>query len=200
MVFECKQAATLSEQNKRITRILGKGFGEAARNVQLEGVGLVLKGWIADPSFSRSQADMQYFYVNQRMVKDKVISHAVKQAYSDLIYHQRFPAFVLFLDMDAAAVDVNVHPGKQEVRFRDSQLVHSFIRRSLKEFLAAITPSDVLAGQHDHALSSQPQEASDTEAGYASSATELALQVVLALVQHRRSALCHCRFRNSSTL
>ena len=171
MVFECKQAATLAEQNMRITRILGKGFGEAARHVQLEGVGLVLRGWIADPSFSRSQADMQYFYVNQRMVKDKVISHAVKQAYSDLIYHQRFPAFVLFLDMDAAAVDVNVHPGKQEVRFRDSQLVHGFIRRSLKEFLAAITPSDVLAGQHDHALSGQPQEVSTSEVSYASSAT-----------------------------
>jgi len=88
---------------------------------------------------------MQYFYVNQRAVRDKVIAHAVKQAYSDLIYHQRFPAFVLFLDIDPLAVDVNVHPGKQEVRFRDSQLVHGFIRRSLKDFLAAITPAEQVA-------------------------------------------------------
>jgi len=86
------------------------------------------------------QGEILVSHVNQRMVRDKVISHAVKQAYSDLIYHQRFPAFVLFLELDPKSVDVNVHPAKQEVRFRDSQLVHSFIRRSLKEFLAAIRP------------------------------------------------------------
>lgn len=152
-VFECKAAATANEQNARITKILGKNFGEAAHAVVLEGAGLVLEGWVADPSFSRSQADMQYFYVNRRVVKDKVISHAVKQAYSDLIYHQRFPAFVLFLDMDPTAVDVNVHPGKQEVRFRDGQLVHGFVRRSIKEFLAAITPADALA---DSSLADTP--------------------------------------------
>ncbi len=140
VTFECKSALDTHAQNMRITRILGKGFGENAHAVSVEGAGLILKGWLADPSFSRSQADMQYFYVNQRVVRDKVISHAVKQAYSDLIYHQRFPAFVLFLQMDPTAVDVNVHPGKQEVRFRESQLVHSFIRRSIKDFLGAITP------------------------------------------------------------
>ncbi len=139
-VFECKAANDLEARNARITRILGKGFGEAAHGVCLEGAGLTLSGWIADPAFSRSQADMQYFYVNHRMVRDKVISHAVKQAYSDLIYHQRHPAFVLFLEMDPATVDVNVHPGKQEVRFRESQLVHGFVRRSIKDFLAAIKP------------------------------------------------------------
>lgn len=143
--FECRSASSQTERNIRITRILGKAFGEAARAVDIEGPGLQLSGWIADPSFSRAQADMQYFYVNNRMVKDKVISHAVKQAYSDLIYHQRFPAFVLFLKLDPKAVDVNVHPGKQEVRFRDSQTVHGFVRRSLKQFLAAFTPADVLS-------------------------------------------------------
>ncbi|ASJ72446.1 DNA mismatch repair endonuclease MutL [Granulosicoccus antarcticus] len=147
-VFECKAAADMEARNTRITRILGKGFGEAARAVSLEGAGLTMSGWIADPSFSRSQADMQYFYVNQRMVRDKVISHAVKQAYSDLIYHQRHPAFVLFLQMDPTMVDVNVHPGKQEVRFRESQLVHGFVRRSIKDFLAAITPADSLGDSH----------------------------------------------------
>ena len=143
--FDCKSAETQAQKNTRIARILGTGFGEAARVVDIEGPGLRLHGWVADPSFSRSQADMQYFYVNNRVVKDKVIAHAVKQAYSDLIYHQRFPAFVLFLELDARAVDVNVHPGKHEVRFRESQLVHGFIRRSLKAFLAEVSPSEVLA-------------------------------------------------------
>lgn len=143
--FECRTASDSAAQNIRITRILGKAFGEAARAVDLEALGLRLSGWVAEPTFSRSQPDMQYFYVNQRVVRDKVISHAVKQAYSDLIYHQRHPAFVLFLTIDPVTVDVNVHPGKQEVRFRDSQLVHGFIRRSLKEFLAAMTPADQVA-------------------------------------------------------
>ena len=145
--FECLTADSQPLRNARITRILGKAFGEAARVVEIEGpvidgVGLRLHGWVADPSFSRSQADMQYFYVNNRMVRDKVIANAVKQAYSDVIYHQRFPAFVLFLEMNPRSLDVNVHPGKQEVRFRDSQIVHGFIRRSLKAFLATVSPAE----------------------------------------------------------
>jgi len=139
-------ASTEQAKHQRLARVLGKAFADAAHTVELDNQQLSLTGWIASPSFSRSQADMQYFYVNGRMIKDKVVSHAVKQAYSDLIYHQRHPAFVLFLTIDPLAVDVNVHPGKQEVRFRDSQLVHGFIRRSLKEFLAAVTPADALEG------------------------------------------------------
>ncbi len=145
-VFDCKQAESVEEQGLRVARILGKGFGEAAHHVSIEGAGLGLTGWLADPAFSRAQADMQYFYVNRRMVRDKVISHAVKQAFSDLIYHQRFPAFVLFLAIDPQAVDVNVHPGKQEVRFRESQAVHGFIRHSIKQLLEAIRPADTLQG------------------------------------------------------
>ncbi len=133
-------ATTDAEQDQRIAKILGKDFASAARRVVLEGPGVALHGWIADPSFSRSSGDMQYFFVNHRIVRDKVITHAVKQAYSDLIYHQRFPAFVLFLGIDPTAVDVNVHPGKHEVRFRDSQLVHGFVRRSLKDYLARLRP------------------------------------------------------------
>ena len=144
-VFDCKRADNVEQQGIRVARILGKGFGDAARHVSIEGAGLGLTGWLSDPSFSRAQADMQYFYVNGRMVRDKVISHAIKQAYSDLIYHQRFPAFVLFLDIDPLAVDVNVHPGKQEVRFRDGQNVHGFIRQSIKRLLAAFSPADANA-------------------------------------------------------
>ena len=141
-VFDCPTADDNHAQGLRVAKILGKGFGEAAHHVNIEGAALALSGWLADPAFSRAQADMQYFYVNRRMVRDKVITHAVKQAYSDLIYHQRFPAFVLFLQIDPEAVDVNVHPGKQEVRFRDSQAVHGFIRHSIKQLLAAIRPAD----------------------------------------------------------
>jgi len=159
--FECRAANSQAMRNSRIARILGQPFGEAARVVEIEGpvcdgIALRLHGWVADPSFSRSQADMQYFYVNNRVVRDKVIANAVKQAYSDLIYHQRFPAFVLFLELDARSVDVNVHPGKQEVRFRDAQLVHGFIRRSLKAFLATVTPADTMGvdggDHHESAL------------------------------------------------
>ncbi|MEE9334655.1 MAG: DNA mismatch repair endonuclease MutL [Granulosicoccaceae bacterium] len=142
--LDCAVASSESAQHQRLARVLGKAFAEAAHRVELDNNQLALQGWIASPEFSRSQADMQYFYVNGRMIKDKVVSHAVKQAYSDLIYHQRHPAFVLFLTIDPLSVDVNVHPGKQEVRFRDSQLVHGFVRRSLKEFLAAVTPADAL--------------------------------------------------------
>jgi len=85
---------------------------------------LCLHGWLAQPTFSRSQADMQYFYVNGRMIRDKTIAHAVKQAYSDLMYHGRQPAYVIYLDMNPREVDVNVHPGKLEVRFRDSRKLH----------------------------------------------------------------------------
>lgn len=141
-VFECTAAHDSKAEDLRVTKILGKEFGSSAHRVLIDGAGLNLSGWVADPTFSRSQADMQYFFVNGRFIRDKVVSHAVKQAYSDLIYHQRYPAFVLFLTMDPAGIDVNVHPGKQEVRFRDSQLVHGFIRRSIKDLLAAMRPGD----------------------------------------------------------
>ena len=143
--FRCERAATDAARNERITKILGTAFGAAARWVQIDQSPLALHGWVADPSFSRSSADMQYFFVNQRAIKDRVVSHAVKQAYSDLLYHQRHPAFVLFLTMPTDAVDVNVHPGKQEVRFRESSAVHGFIRKSLKDYLAVVTSGEHLA-------------------------------------------------------
>jgi len=143
--FRCERADTEAARNARISKILGAPFGAAARVVEIDQAPLTLRGWVADPTFSRSTADMQYFFVNQRPIKDRVVSHAVKQAYSDLLYHQRHPAFVLFLTMPPEAVDVNVHPGKQEVRFRDSSAVHGFIRKSLKDYLAVVTSGEHLA-------------------------------------------------------
>ena len=170
-VFECKPADTVDAQSLRLAKILGKNFAEAAHHVELDGAEFGLTGWLADPSFSRSQADMQYFFVNRRMVRDKVISHAVKQAYSDLIYHQRYPAFVLFLTIDPQAVDVNVHPGKQEVRFRDGQAVHGFIRHSIRRLLAEIRPADMA---HNGVLADSLTGEADAPKVDASSTTDLA--------------------------
>lgn len=158
--FRCERAETDAAKNERITKILGTAFGAAARWVEIDQSPLALRGWVADPSFSRSTADMQYFFVNQRAIKDRVVSHAVKQAYSDLLYHQRHPAFVLFLTMPAEGVDVNVHPGKQEVRFRESSAIHGFIRKSLKDYLAVVTNGEHLAsvGRDAHQELTEPEQ------------------------------------------
>ncbi len=123
-------------------QICGQGFVDNALQVEFTAGPLRLWGWIALPTFSRSQADMQYFYVNGRAVKDKVVSHAVRQAYQDVLFHGRHPVYVLYLDIDPALVDVNVHPTKHEVRFRDSSSVHKFIYRVLHDAIASATPGD----------------------------------------------------------
>jgi len=96
-----------------------------------------LSGWAGLPSFSRSQADMQYFFLNGRLIRDKTILHAVRLGYQDVLFHGRHPVYVLYLEMDPAGVDVNVHPTKHEVRFRDSRSVHGFVFRSLQGVLGA---------------------------------------------------------------
>lgn len=128
----------------RVSLVCGKPFTEHCLPVRSHVAGLQLFGWVSEPVFSRSQGDCQYFYLNGRMIRDKVITHAVKQAYRDVLYHGRHPAFVLFLSLDPSAVDVNVHPNKHEVRFRDSSMIHGFITRAIADVLSQTKPKPLL--------------------------------------------------------
>ncbi len=130
---------------RRLADALGDGFASQCLAVEHEAAGLRLSGWIGLPTASRSQADQQYFYVNGRAVRDRVVAHAVRQAYADVLFHGRHPAFVLFLEIDPRRVDVNVHPAKHEVRFRDGRLVHDFLFRSLHQALAQTRAGAVLS-------------------------------------------------------
>ncbi|SDY26528.1 DNA mismatch repair protein MutL [Lysobacter sp. yr284] len=120
----------------RIGEALGEEFARNALRVDHSGAGLRLHGWIAQPAYNRASADQQYLYVNGRAVRDRSIAHAVKQAYADVLFHGRQPAYVLFLELDPRRVDVNVHPAKHEVRFRDARLIHDFVYRTLHDALA----------------------------------------------------------------
>ncbi|RMA82265.1 DNA mismatch repair endonuclease MutL [Umboniibacter marinipuniceus] len=134
---------------RRIAELCGRAFMEDAIHVNVAASGLKLWGWLAKPTFSRSQADLQYFFVNGRAIRDRVVSHAVRQAYRDVLFHGRHPAFVLYLELDPSTVDVNVHPTKHEVRFRDQRLVHDFLFRTLHRVIAELKPSDSLPGAVD---------------------------------------------------
>ena len=136
-------AAGEQDQRSRLAAICGEEFVDHMLELEHQSSGLYLRGWVAQPTFSRSQADRQYFYVNGRMIRDKLVGHAVRQGFQDVLFHGRYPAFVLYLEMDPAEVDVNAHPSKHEVRFRDSRLVHDFIFRSLHKLLAGTRPGGV---------------------------------------------------------
>ena len=144
-------ATTEAERARRVALVCGPAFVENSVFIEREAAGMRLWGWVSLPTFSRSQADLQYFYVNGRIIRDKLVTHAVKQAYRDVLFHGRHPAYVLYFEMDPAGVDVNVHPTKHEVRFRDSRLVHDFLFSSLHKALAAIQPKDRLPGAETHA-------------------------------------------------
>jgi DNA mismatch repair protein MutL len=126
----------LLESSTRLHETLGEDFARQTLRVEHAAAGLRLHGWIARPNYSRASADQQYLYVNGRAVRDRNIAHAVKMAYQDVLFHGRQPAYVLFLEIDPTRVDVNVHPAKHEVRFRDTRLVHDFVYRTLQDVLA----------------------------------------------------------------
>ncbi len=120
----------------RIKKLVGAGFLEHALSLDQTAVGLRLRGWVANPGFSRSQSDLQFFYVNGRVVRDKLVAHAVRLAYQDVLHQGRHPAYLLYLELPPMLVDSNVHPAKHEVRFREGRQVHDFIFRTLHRRLA----------------------------------------------------------------
>ncbi len=146
VVQSLRPAENPLDRERRIGSLCGQQFIDNAVVVDAEATGLKLWGWVALPTFSRSQADLQYFFVNGRVIRDRLVAHAVRQAYRDVLYNNRHPAFVLYLEVDPANVDVNVHPTKHEVRFRDGRLVHDFIFRTLHKALADVRPDDHLRG------------------------------------------------------
>ena len=129
-------------RERRVAQVCGTAFMEQAVALSRESGPIALRGWVGLPTFSRSQADLQYFFVNGRVIRDKLVTHAIKQAYRDVLFHGRHPAYVLFLEVDPRVVDVNVHPTKHEVRFREGREVHSFIFSTLNRCLADLRPGD----------------------------------------------------------
>lgn len=136
ILMALKPALSSSQQLQRIATLCGVEMAEHLVNVEAEIAGMQLSGWVTRPTHSRSQNDLQYLFLNGRVVRDKVISHAVREAYHDVLQAGRHPCFILYLHVDPAEVDVNVHPSKSEVRFAQSNWVHDFLTQSLKEILA----------------------------------------------------------------
>jgi DNA mismatch repair protein MutL len=136
-VFHLPPALDRAQQEKRVADLLGPEFMANARHFSRVIEGVTLEGWLAAPAFSRSQADLQFTFVNGRFVRDKLLRHAVRLGYRDVLFQARQPAYVLYLDLDPRRVDVNAHPAKLEIRFRDSKLVHDFVFRSVETALGA---------------------------------------------------------------
>jgi DNA mismatch repair protein MutL len=141
-ILNLKPAPGTAEKERRVALLCGESFPENALAVEFESSGLRLSGWVGLPTFSRSQPDMQHFYINGRSVRDKLVAHALRQAYQDVLYHGRHPVYALYLELDPGLVDVNAHPAKLEVRFRDSRLVHDFLFRALQRAIADDRPGD----------------------------------------------------------
>ena len=133
-----KPAMTLvaAGPEERIRSIMPREFTDARREVVAEAPGIRLTGWVGLPTSARSRTDKQYFFVNGRFIRDRVLQHAVKTAYADVLHGQAQPMYALMLSINPTRVDVNVHPQKSEVRFRDSQLVHGFVTRAIMKALS----------------------------------------------------------------
>jgi len=144
-VLNLHPATSEADRASRIELLCGDAFRIQALQMDFSAAELRLSGWVSLPTFSRSQADLQFFYVNGRLVRDKLVTHAVRQAYADVLYHGRHPAYVLYFEIDPVLVDVNAHPAKLEVRFRESGMVHDFLHRALKRALAEHRPGSPAA-------------------------------------------------------
>ncbi len=159
-ILSLNPANSMAQKEHRIKKVCSEAFIQSAWYIDTNIADMKLSGWLAAPTFSRSQNDLQYFYVNGRLVRDKIINHAIKQAFKDVLYQGRHPAFVLFFNLDPTKVDVNVHPTKHEIRFRESRQVHDFVFRIINQTLADIRPEGVIEKIQESELAqdfSQPQ-------------------------------------------
>ncbi len=156
-----------AEPLRRISEILGEEFSEHAVMLDESAGGLRLWGMAARPAYSKLSRDAQYCFVNGRFVRDKLLAHAIRQAYQDVLHHERHPAFVLFLELDPAGVDVNVHPAKTEVRFRESQGIHRFVFHALHRALAPSVSGATAAGSADATEPAAGYQSSVAAGGYA---------------------------------
>lgn len=174
-VYDLRPVQDQLHAEHRLATLLGKKFIENALTIDVEAAGLRLWGWIGLPTFSRSQADLQYFFVNGRVVRDKLVAHAVRQAYRDVLYNGRHPTFVLYLELDPGTVDVNVHPTKHEVRFRDGRLVHDFLFSRIHKVLADVRPETGMSGSAENPIQqeAQIQEQEKLGLGHPSQARDL---------------------------
>ncbi len=145
-VWSLPPAHTAAERLARVAKICGEDFAGHVIELKHDTESLRLSGWLALPTFSRSQSDLQFAFLNGRFVRDKLLAGAVRLAYQDVLFHGRFSAYLLYLELDPAAVDVNAHPQKLEVRFRDSRRIHDFVFRTLERVLADTRPSAESAG------------------------------------------------------
>ncbi|HEY4446153.1 MAG TPA: DNA mismatch repair endonuclease MutL [Steroidobacteraceae bacterium] len=145
-VWSLPAAHTAPERLARVAKICGEDFAGHVLELKHDTESLRLSGWLALPTFSRSQSDLQFAFLNGRFVRDKLLAGAVRLAYQDVLFHGRFSAYLLYLELDPTAVDVNAHPQKLEVRFRDSRRVHDFVFRTLERVLADTRPSAESAG------------------------------------------------------
>lgn len=163
VVHQLPAADSTAGRERRIQALLGADFIDKACYVEREAGALRLCGWVGLPTHSRSQADQQYFFVNGRVVRDRLVAHAIRQAYRDVLYNGRHPVFVLYLTLDPDVVDVNVHPTKDEIRFRDGRMVHDFLYSSLHHALANTRPPASQQGDESDqaAIETAPSSSSD---------------------------------------
>ncbi len=139
-VLQSAGGSSADAQRQRIAKICGNAFADQCIYIERETEGIALSGWLALPTYNRSQPDMQYWFVNGRSISDKTLAHAVRHAYRDVLFHGRYPAYILNLTMDPASVDANAHPAKHEVRFRDSRRVHGVVSQSVEVALKDTRP------------------------------------------------------------
>ena len=145
-VWSLPAARSAPQRLARVAKICGEEFAGHVVELQHDTESLRLSGWLALPTFSRSQSDLQFAFLNGRFVRDKLLAGAARLGYQDVMFHGRFPAYLLYLELDPALVDVNAHPQKLEVRFRDSRRIHDFVFRTLERVLADTRPSAESAG------------------------------------------------------